>query len=211
MDDKRTIIFDFDGTLADTWELVAMLAPKYWKKITSVPYSPDELERVRYMPMGDIFKKYRISLWNVWWMRKEIMKDVKLNMANLKIFPGIAEMLHDLKGSGYRLMILTSNDADNVRGFLNRYDLNLFEAVVSERNLMGKAAGLKKMMKKYHVDPSMAYYVGDETRDVEAGRKAGMTPIAVSWGYNRVEILQKYSPALLAASTGEILKYVKSG
>ena len=41
---------------------------------------------------------------------------------------------------------------------------------------------------------SDVYFVGDEVRDIEAGKKAGIKTIAVSWGYNTKDALAKEQP-----------------
>jgi len=55
---------------------------------------------------------------------------------------------------------------------------------------------------------SDVYFVGDEIRDMEAGKKAKVKTVAVSWGYNTAESLQKENPDYLIDSPQELEKII---
>ena len=56
---------------------------------------------------------------------------------------------------------------------------------------------LEKIIRELGISPKEAGFVGDRTADVEAGRKAGMRTVAVSWGDQRREELQEAEPDFL--------------
>jgi len=60
-------------------------------------------------------------------------------------------------------------------------------------------------LKERNFDPQSVFYVGDETRDVEAARKAGVKTIAVTWGFNGEDILKKQKPDYLARRPEELI------
>lgn len=53
------------------------------------------------------------------------------------------------------------------------------------------------LLRKYGIRPEETIYVGDETRDIEAARKTNIEIIAVSWGYNSKQLLEKQKPDFL--------------
>jgi phosphoglycolate phosphatase len=61
-------------------------------------------------------------------------------------------------------------------------------------------------MVEYSLASDECVYVGDETRDVEAARKAGMRSAAVTWGFNSRELLEKSRPDFLIDRPGELLE-----
>jgi phosphoglycolate phosphatase len=91
--------------------------------------------------------------------------------------------LRVLAGKRYELGILSSNSTQNIQRFLARNQLQLFAHIEGGSSMLGKARGLRKLMKARKLDPSSVLYVGDEVRDVEAAHEAGVSSVAVSWGY----------------------------
>ena len=60
-------------------------------------------------------------------------------------------------------------------------------------------------MGSYKIDKSKAYYIGDETRDIEAAKKNHIKSIAVTWGYNSETALEKYDPSYIAKTPKDLL------
>ena len=89
-------------------------------------------------------------------------------------FPGMSEVLKELNGRGYRMYILSTNSSANIEKFLKKHKIgSYFSKINGDIGLRSKSAALKKLMKKEDVKRSDCYYIGDETRDVEAAKKAG--------------------------------------
>ena len=64
---------------------------------------------------------------------------------------------------------------------------------------------MRKIVREEKTQPGRVIYVGDETRDIEAAREAGLRIAAVTWGYNAEETLAGLSPDHLLRSPGELL------
>ena len=101
--------------------------------------------------------------------------------------------------------ILTSNDKDIVLSFLMTHQLSCFETVMSERNIFGKDAALKKMLKQLGKTKKEVLYLGDEVRDIHGCQKAGIDVAAVTWGLNTEEILKDSIPTYLIKTPDELL------
>ena len=111
-----------------------------------------------------------------------------------------------LKNTGFNLGILSSNSKINVCKFLENNNLdNIFDFIYSSRHLFGKDKTLLRLLKKRNIPKKNAVYVGDETRDIEAAKKAGISIVSVSWGFNSRKTLEALQPDQIAGSPGELI------
>jgi phosphoglycolate phosphatase-like HAD superfamily hydrolase len=84
-----------------------------------------------------------------------------------------------------------------VEKFLQINQLNVFEFVCSEKNIFNKASKLNHLLKKNKLDPQNVFYIGDETRDMEAAKEVGVKTVAVTWGFNSEKALLERQPDYL--------------
>ena len=63
----------------------------------------------------------------------------------------------------------------------------------------------KKLLKKYKTDKSQTFYIGDETRDIDAAKKNGIYAVAVTWGFNSEKILLQHQPDFIARRPEDLL------
>lgn len=205
MNTKNTVIFDFDGTLADTFTYILLvfkeLAEEYDINIEGV-----DVEAMRSLSVMQLLKYFHIPLYKLPFIVLEGQKRMKRYRTKIKPIKGIPDMLRQLKERGYTLGILTSNSAENVEDFLQRHNMHVFDFLLSQNNLFGKDRSLKALMKKYSIDREEAIYVGDEIRDIEACHKVKLDIIAVGWGFNTPRILKTLNPTFLAETPVNILE-----
>lgn len=206
---KLTLIFDFDGTLADTLgEAVAILnriGPEYnLKKIDA-----RELQKVRKMEVREVIKYSGLPLLQIPFIISRVKKELRKNMEKIEPAKDIKKVIKELSSDEYEMGIVTSNLKENVEKFLESQDMNLFSYIHSENDIFGKGQVLKKIMKEQGLDPEGVLYLGDEVRDIEAARNAGIRIISVAWGFNSEESLRKHSPDWLIKSPEEILRILK--
>lgn len=200
----KTIILDFDGTIADTFPLLLELFNKYAKDFGYKKINKKESDRLRNKNAKEIFKELKISPLKLPFLANKIRNELNKQIQIVKIFPGMKEVILKLKRKNFYLGILTSNSLDNVRKFLIVYGLEVFNFVHSEMNAFGKAKALNNLLRQNKLSQEDVIYIGDEVRDIEACKKAGIKIIAVSWGVNKKGILQKYSPEYLVDKPIEI-------
>lgn len=209
MNKKTTIIFDFDGTIADTldriFEIINLLAVEVgFKKLTKKEFG----EARKKHPLK-VIKQYKIPLWKLPFLIKKGQKMLSGNIDQIKFIPGMEKTLYQLKKKGYRLGILTSNSKENIEKFLSVNKLGIFEFVYCSGNLFGKSGSLRNILNKYNLKKEEVIYVGDEVRDIEACQKVGIEMIAVTWGFNSRETLVKYKPQFIIDKPEELLFWLK--
>jgi len=203
-----TIIFDFDGTIADTLSAIIRLVNEHATEFNIKPLGDKDVEELRGMSNLDIIKRYRIPLFKVPSMVLMAQKELHKRIGEVPVFPGIPELILGLKARGFRLGILTSNSAENVLKFLRTRGLDVFDFIHSEQNFFGKNWALLHLLKKHGLKKETTMYVGDEVRDIEACQKVGVPIIAVSWGFHRRRLLAEKNPAHLVDSAAEIMAIV---
>ena len=107
-----------------------------------------------------------------------------------------------------KLAIISSNRIENIDKFIKHNDLDIFDFVHGKTDLFGKAGYLGKFLDDFDLDSSEVIYVGDEIRDVEACKKAGIKIIGVSWGLHTVEALKKAGVDYIVKKPSEVFKII---
>ncbi len=203
------IIFDFDGTIADTVDALVLIANRLAVEFGYIPITQDELSILKNLTSREIIKYSGISLFKIPFLVKKVKSELKAKIPDLKPIPGIDEALMELKSQGHQLGIITSNSKDNVMEFLKRNNLEeLFDFVYSGVTIFGKTTIINNVLKQKHIKTQDVMYVGDETRDVEASKKAHIKVIAVTWGFNSQEILAEQKPDFLIHHPKDLLQVV---
>jgi phosphoglycolate phosphatase len=210
MIDSDNIILDFDGTIADTLELAIGIYNRIAPEYNCSPVGEAERELFRTKRPQELLKTYGISRLKMLTLLLRIRKELSRHVPEIKPVAGIEEALREISGAGYRLGILTSNSVENVRKFLEINSLSgLFDFVDSGRSLFGKDRVIRKLLNHEQIPSDRVVYIGDETRDIEASRAAGIPVIAVSWGLNRRDLLASLSPDQIADKPEELLHFVR--
>ncbi|MBO0352173.1 HAD-IA family hydrolase [Phormidium pseudopriestleyi FRX01] len=205
----RTILFDFDGTIADTLESILKITNRLSGEFGYKKTTPEDMEEMRNMNSMQIIKTSGIPIFKVPFLLQMVKLELNHEVQNLKPIPGILEALHFLNNQEYNLGIVTSNSLENVKGFLERNDMTqVFSFIYAGSTLFGKNKTIKNFLKKEGISPENVIYVGDETRDIEAAKKAKIKVIAVSWGFNSKAVLNKYNPDLAIDKPQELIEAI---
>lgn len=203
---QRWIWFDFDGTLADSfqiqWEIFQDLAKKYGSK----PLLQEKKEEYRNLSAKEFLQAMGIPWWRVVGLLKEGRERYFERIEEVRIFPGWAKVLSQLSQS-YQLGIITSNSFEIAQTVLKRESIDHhFSFIQSNLNLWGKHRTFAQTLRRHQLFPLQVQYVGDEVRDVEAARKVGITCWAVNWGFNSPKRLLQAHPQGLLQQPKDLLE-----
>jgi phosphoglycolate phosphatase len=210
MKKNLTVIFDFDGTITQIIKspenIVNALAREFsFKKIKA-----EDVEKLKAKKAQEVIKLLNIPLMKLPFILIKARFLLNKEMENLKPFEGIKEVVNFLFNNNLELGILTSNSKENVVKFLKKNEMDIFNFIFSEKSIFGKDKVLLRLMKKRKLKPENIVFIGDETRDIEAAKKAKIKIIAVSWGFNKEDLLKKYNPDYLASAPKDLIGILKN-
>lgn len=202
-----SIIFDFDGTIADSFDMIVDIIHDLLHRDEPLP--GDELQRLRGMGLLKVVQELKVRPWKVPFLLARGRRRMRAQMNRVGIFEGIPEVIRDLRGAGYELYIMSSNSVQNIELFLERHNLSQeFVKIYGNIGLLGKRRILKQLVRRNHLDPDETIYIGDEVRDIQAVKQTGVKIVAVTWGFNTEEILVKHHPDFIARDPAELMELI---
>ncbi|HAC62828.1 MAG TPA: carotenoid oxygenase [Cyanothece sp. UBA12306] len=207
----KVIVFDFDGTLADSYNTFVEIANGLSEEFGYKPINLEEQQQLKHLSARDIIKQSAISPFKIPFILRRVKYELNNKIHELKPINQIPDYLQELKKQGYLLGIVTSNIEKNVIAFLENNQLtDLFDFIHSEIALFGKHKVINKLIKKSQFSKNEVIYVGDETRDIYSAKKSQIKVIAVSWGFNSPEILAQYQPDFLIYQPQELIQVINN-
>lgn len=208
---QPAILFDFDGTIADTLDAVLDIANRLAEEFGYATVTRAELDELQRLDAGEVIRRSRVPLFKIPTLIRRLRAELHQELPHLDPIPGIDSALKTLHADGYVLGILTSNSRENAIAFLQaRQLLPYFEFVHSGLTLFGKGRIMRRLLARYDLSPAHTIYVGDESRDVLAARTARTSSIAVSWGFNARDILAAACPDCLIDRPDELPQAIAS-
>lgn len=206
----KVIIFDFDGTIADTVSALVRITNNLASEFGYQQTDQEELAQLRNLSSRQIIERSGISIFKLPFLARKVKLELNKEIRKLSPFPRISEAIIQLKNQDNILGIITSNSQENVTAFLETHALqDLFSFIYAGRTLFGKNKVITKLIKQENLDPEAVIYVGDEVRDIEAARKSQIKMIAVTWGFNSREVLAEYRPDSLIDSPDKLIEAVE--
>ncbi len=202
----KAVIFDFDGTLADTGHILYKVYDRLSVKHNLPPIPHDKMDEIRSMPIRARFKKAGVPLFKLPQLLRETLQIYTEFIGSAEPFPGIEDLVRSLKAQGLILSIISSNTVKNINSFLESHQLDLFDHIRSTSSLFGKHRTINQALRELCITGDEAVYVGDELRDITACRKVPIRIIAVSWGYDHLSLLQEGKPDYLVRTPSEITR-----
>jgi len=206
-DQLEAIVFDFDGTIADSFEV-------FLESLTAAlgrtkQLSAHEVTDMRRHSTQEVIRQLGIKKWQLPLILMRGKREITRRMNRVTVFDGMPTVLAGLS-SRYQLYVMSTNSQANIAEFLDRSELSRYiTKIYGDIGLLNKAKSLKKLGQQEHLESSQYLYVGDETRDIEAAQKVGIDCIAVGWGYGNPETLRSCNPTLIADKPQDILDIFK--
>lgn len=197
------ILFDFDGTIADTLDETINIFNELSGKFGYNKVSFRNKHVWRSKPSSQVVRDLGIPFFKFPFVVKDARMKLNERIEKIKPIKGLKEVLSTLSKNN-ELAILSSNSEDNIRKFLKKNNLDYFTYIFPECRTFGKARKMRKILADFKV--SEVVYVCDETRDVEAAKNAGLKSIAVTWGFNSHTALEKAKPDSIVDRPQDLLR-----
>ncbi len=196
----KTIIFDFDGVIHNTFDLAYGIKKKLNPNITK--------EEFRSYFDGNLFEKIDIKP-----SKGEDFKFKELEyeaFKELKLEREIRSELEELSKK-YELYIISSNTINNLNlYFENNNFINIFKEILAAEAHKSKVEKFKMLFKKYNFDSESCIFVTDTLGDILEANNVGVKSIAVDFGFHEKERLEKGNPFKIVSNFKEIRKEIES-
>jgi len=221
---RRLILFDFDGTLVNTTPLILRSFHATWAELFGFSFPDDVYIRTFGMLIHTAFRDL-IEL-SVAEGKMEMPSDVEAECRRIlpvyrafnlgwhdemiERFDGIEPLLEELKDSEHRLGVVSSKIRSGVERGLNLFSMaGYFDCLIGAEDVTNHKPHPEPLLKAaatMNDSPERTLYVGDSIHDVAAGRAAGMTTVAVSWGPFPRPDLESTRPDYLIDKPVELLR-----
>lgn len=191
------VIFDFDGTLADTFPWFCSIINGVADKYHFHRVAESQLDEFRSLSATEIIQRLEVPGWRLPAIAAHVRSLMAAQISQIGLFPGVAEAIYALRALELRIGIVSSNSRDNIARILGAELSRAVEHFECGSSLFGKARRIGRLLDHSGVGTGRAIYIGDETRDAQAARQLGMDFGGVSWGYNTREALSARGPVLI--------------
>ena len=199
------VILDFDGTLADSWPWLAEALVAGAVRLGYRPVTRAEVEAVRRLDSRRMFEALEIPLDRLPVIAADLRDKAEAEAARFRLFQGVPDLIRTLRHRQATLAVVTSSTETVVRSALGAELASLVSFYKCGVDVFGKAALFKQVQRQAGVSASDTVAVGDETRDLEAARSAGIRGLAVEWGYADADLLRSLAPGRTAATVEQLL------
>ena len=211
----KAILFDLDGTLTESGEGITKCVQYALEKLGKPESDLKKLEVFIGPPLMEQFMKYtgldeETARRAVEYYRERYSTT---GIFENRPYPGVEEMLQELKRKKYLLAVASSKPEYFVKQILDYFHLTEYfdEIVGSELNgsRTNKIEVIEETLRRLGLDKhrEQVIMVGDKEHDVLGARAAGLECVAVSYGYGTAEELTAAQPLQTVSSTEEILDF----
>ena len=206
----KYVLFDFDGTLADTEEVNFVIYQSLAEKYNLRNVTLDELGHIKKMSARELMAYVELKKRYLPFLLKRGKNLLKQDIKKVELCkPDMIDTIRQLKEMGIITAIITTNSRYNVNMFLEKHNANIFDFIESS-SMFGKEAKMRKIIRKNKIKLDEVLYVGDEIRDVYAAKSTGIDIASVAWGYNTVESLKKQNPEYIIYEPSQLIDICKT-
>jgi len=207
----RLAIFDYDGTLVDSFQWFMGVFGEVAERYRFKRPDRDQLEAMRGLSARELVRKLDVAVWKLPLIANHMRKLVARDRDAMRLFAGVPEMLHVLAERDVAIAIVTSNAEHNVRHGLGGELSRLVRYYECGASMFGKPRKLRNVLRRSGCHPGQALAIGDEIRDIEAARAAGLRFGAVGWGYTTLAALRAYGPEEIFEAVADIPRCFDAG
>lgn len=197
-------IFDYDGTLADSFPWFCSVLNQTARQFGFREVAESEVDELRELDSRQIIARLGVPLWR--------MPTIAMHMRKLSaeagdavaLFPGAEPMLAHLAANDVAIAVVSSNSEAVIRRTLGRASAHVSHFGCGA-SLWGKSAKFRAVIRQAGAQRQRTIAIGDEIRDIDAARRAGIASGAVTFGYNTGPSLRARGPDMVFDDYGQLL------
>lgn len=206
----RLVIFDFDGTLADSQPWFESVFNDVGERYGLRRIEVSEREFLRRLDAQQFLAHLGVPLWKLPFIARHMRALKTESLDEISLFSGVEGLLRDLSEAGLELAIVSSDTEANVRKVLGPANAALVTDYACSASLLGKQTKFRRVLRRAGVRPDEALAIGDEIRDAKAARATGIDFAAVGWGYAAPDALAPHASTVFS-DMSEITAYCRGG
>lgn len=200
-------LFDLDGVIVDSRSATVAALADIAEEQTGRPVDPftinPQLAPHKALEVLGVSNAYQIA-------RTKYDEALARHTSLIRVFDDAVAGLHELRAAGVRLAAVTAQPRRRIELILPNHIQSLFEHVLTYNETGGKKdVGIRRLMSQMGLLPQNVVYIGDQSRDLEAARKAGVYGFGVLWGFSTEEELQRWPHDGLLARPSELAAEVR--
>ena len=142
----KTVIFDFDGTIANTLDSIIEIMNNLSGEFGFQKIKENDIEWLRGKKPRVILKHLGISLFKLPFVIRRVRKEINSHIELLSPSVDLLPILRYLKENNCKLGIVTTNVEENVRKFLHANNLDQFDFFYTAKKIFGKDKTISKII-----------------------------------------------------------------
>ena len=206
----EAVLFDLDGTLIDTNELI-MISFEHTFQHYGLTFTKEEIMEFNGPPLIDTFRKVNPHQADAMFETYRT-HNLKLHDNYVKAFPFVKETLTKLKEHHIKMAVVSAKMRPGVLKGLRSTGLEaFFETIVSiddVSNPKPHPEPVLKAIKDLDVTPETSIMVGDNYHDIESGKNAGTKTAGVAWSAKGKDYLMEFKPTYMIDDMRELLSII---
>lgn len=206
----KGIIFDVDGTLTFTNQLIFDSFNHITKKYLGKSFSDEEVIALFGPTEDEILKEICKDEYES--ARKDYYKYYKDNHSIAQLYDGIKSLIVEIKNADILLSIFTGKGHTSALITLDEFELtNYFDLIVSGddvENHKPSPEGINKFLQIFELNPKDVLMIGDAPSDIIAANESGVEIASVVWDSYAEEEVRKLNPKNLFHSVTELRNFI---
>ena len=207
----KAVLFDFDGTLIDTNELIFKSYRKAFKEVLNRDIDNEEILRLYGRPLYGSLMEYGEPGEMLYKVYREFNETQHDNLA--KPFDGVYEGVQKISDKGYKMGIVTSKRMHLVKRGLDLIGIaKFFDVIITPDDTQKGKPDPEPILlgcEKLGVLPEETIYVGDSVFDMQAAKAAGTQLCAVKYTLTSHQNLLGFKPEFFVDSIAELAKELR--
>jgi len=208
----KAILFDFDGTLVDTNQLII----RSFKETFNVLFPERQFTEQELLDcIGPTLEETGHKYYG---HNPDYLVDVYRRLCwqyhdeMIEVYPGVEEMLKALKKMNLKLVIVTSKKRDMLSQGLEITKLtNYFDWIVAADDVTNPKPHqepIERVLNYYSLQPEECLMVGDNSHDINSAKAAGVKSVAVGWALKGANYLKTFAPDYIIEEAKDLLEII---
>jgi pyrophosphatase PpaX len=207
----KTVLFDLDGTLINTNELIIASYLHTLEKYYPNQYKREQIVSLMGLPLDDTFVKMGVDVERI----DEYIKTYREhNLANhekyVHAFEGVLETIEVLSKNKIKIAIVSTKNSQAIRLGLKITELlPYFPTIIGIDDIEKPKPDPEPILKALEIldaKPEHTMMVGDSRYDIEAGKNAGVKTAGVAWTIRGREYLASFEPDYILDNMTDLLQ-----